>query len=74
MAVSIMGHEYYTPKDLAQLLRVSLPTAHKLVRQNRIPIIRIGSKMLFPAPEVRAYLRTTGILALEQLSSKVRNL
>jgi excisionase family DNA binding protein len=65
MPIKILGHEYYSPKELAELLNVSIPTAHKLIR-DKMPAVKIGAKILIPISEVLAYLNSLGIAELEE--------
>lgn len=46
----------YTPKEVTQVLGVSLTTVFKLIKQKEIPTIRIGRKVLIPKGKLKDWL------------------
>lgn len=44
--------EYLTRKEVAALLRISIPTLHELVKTGRLKAYRIGGRVLFNKSEV----------------------
>ena len=48
--------EYYTPEELAELLRVPKRTLEKWILQRRIPVIKVGRLNRFPRVEIQKRL------------------
>lgn len=46
--------KYYTRQEVADLLHISLPTLHGLMKKNAVKFIKIGKKTLFPQAELNA--------------------
>ncbi|AEM72922.1 helix-turn-helix domain-containing protein [Caldicellulosiruptor acetigenus] len=46
----------YTPKEAAQVLGISLTTVFKLIKQKKIPVIRIGRKVLIPKAKLKDWI------------------
>ena len=46
--------EYYTRKEVADILHISFPTLHSLMNKNAIRFIKVGKKTLFPSEELDA--------------------
>lgn len=46
--------KYYSRKDVADILHISYPTLHGLMKKNAIKYIKIGKKTLFPQEELDA--------------------
>lgn len=52
-----MSNEMITVKEVASYLRVSIPTAYKLVHSGEIPSVKIGGRYIVPREEFRAWLK-----------------
>ena len=50
------GH-YYTPADVARVLRVSRPRVYQLLRERRVPVIRVGQAILVHERDVQRLAR-----------------
>ncbi len=48
--------EYYTPAELAELLRIPKRTLEKWTLQRRIPVVKIGRLNRFPCLEIQKRL------------------
>lgn len=48
--------DYTEPQELAKAMRISTPTIYSLVRQNKIPFVKIGQLVRFDPVELRAWL------------------
>ena len=46
--------KYYSRKDVADILHISYPTLHGLMKKNAIKFIKVGKKTLFPQAELDA--------------------
>ena len=44
--------KYYSRKDVADILHISYPTLHGLMKKNAIKFIKVGKKTLFPQAEL----------------------
>ena len=49
---------YLTRKELAEYLKISLPTLHKLVNNGTIKAYKIGGSVRFKKTEIETYLKT----------------
>lgn len=54
--------EYYTPVELAELLRVPKRTLEKWTLQRRIPVIKCGRLNRFPRVEIQKRLLNGNLL------------
>lgn len=54
--------EYYTPEELAQLLRVPKRTIEKWTLQRRLPVIKCGRLNRFPRLEIQKRLLNGNLL------------
>jgi excisionase family DNA binding protein len=52
-----MSGEFFTPEELAQLLKVSKPAIYKWAQEGRIEVVRIGRTVRIPAGEVQRLIR-----------------
>jgi len=52
-----MEREFYTVKELAELLRVTPMTIYRLISRGEIPVHNIGGSKRLSRPDVEAYLR-----------------
>lgn len=50
----------YTVDEIAELLRISRPTAYDGIRDGKIPSIKIGRRLLVPKVAFDRYLETAG--------------
>lgn len=50
--------KYYTLTEFIQLVRISRPTAYKLIHEGKIPAIRVGKAWRIPRETLEVY--TTG--------------
>jgi excisionase family DNA binding protein len=48
---------FWTPRELAELLAVSIKTIYAWVAQDRIPVIRLGSAVRFDPVTTARWLR-----------------
>jgi excisionase family DNA binding protein len=48
--------EYYTPEELAELLRVPKRTLEKWTLQKRLPVVKVGRLNRFPRVEIEQRL------------------
>ena len=48
--------EFLTRKEVAALLRISIPTLHELIKTGKLKGYRIGGRVLFKKTEVEASL------------------
>lgn len=46
--------KYYSRKEVADILHISYPTLHGLMKKNAIKFIKVGKKTLFPKAELDA--------------------
>lgn len=46
MGIEILGKIFFSPREIAEMLKVSKPSVHKLVRHGVLESIRIGTKIL----------------------------
>lgn len=51
--------EYFTTRELAALLRVKERKIYDLVAQKALPMRRVTGKLLFPKPEIEAWIATS---------------
>ena len=52
----IEANDYYTPEQLAEVLRLSKYTVYAKIKKGEIPAFRLGRKMLIPVSEVETLL------------------
>ncbi|MBN1629919.1 MAG: helix-turn-helix domain-containing protein [Thermoleophilia bacterium] len=48
--------EYMTPKEVAERLKVDRITVYRMVKDGRLPVVRIGRGLRIPASAVAAML------------------
>ena len=48
---------YYTPAEVAQILRVSRPRVYQLLRDRRIRVVRVGQTILVHERDVQRLAR-----------------
>ena len=48
--------KYYTRDEVRQMLRISFPTLHGLMKKGAIKFIKVGKKTLFPKAELDAMI------------------
>ena len=48
----------YTPYDLTELLHLSKASVYKLIESGKLPVIRIGRKILISEQDLRAFLES----------------
>lgn len=46
--------KYYSRKDVADILHISYPTLHGLMKKNAVKYVKVGKKTLFPQAELDA--------------------
>ncbi len=46
----------YTPKEMAQVLGLSLTTVFRLIKKKEIPVIRVGRKVLIPKDKLKEWI------------------
>lgn len=47
---------YYTRDEVRQMLRISFPTLHGLMKKGAIKFVKVGKKTLFPKAELDAMI------------------
>ncbi len=62
-----MIEQHYSPKQIADLLGVSLMTISRMVKAGKFEIIRCGGRVLIPESAVRRFLDMNRILAKEDM-------
>ena len=50
-------NEYLTPKETADTLKVDRVTVYRMVKDGRLPVVRVGRGLRIPASAVAAILR-----------------
>ena len=57
-----MENEMITVREIAKYMRISLPTAYKLVNSGTIPHVKVGCRYIIPREGFFAWMRqnTTG--------------
>jgi excisionase family DNA binding protein len=58
--------EYLTRKEVAALLRISIPTLHQLIKTGKLKGYRIGGRVLFNKAEVEGSLEEIETLKYKQ--------
>lgn len=53
----------YTVEEVAELLKISRPSAYLAVKKGEIPIIRIGRRILIPVASLQKMLANAGSVA-----------
>jgi excisionase family DNA binding protein len=48
--------QFYTVKDVVEVLRLSRPTIHRRIKDGRIPATRIGARILIPGKFIEQLL------------------
>ncbi len=56
-----MENEMITVKEIAKYLRVSLPSAYKLVNSGAIPHVRVGCRYIIPRQAFHWWLAQSGV-------------
>jgi excisionase family DNA binding protein len=54
--------EFFTPEELAELLRIPKRTLEKWTLQRRLPVVKIGRLNRFPRVEIRKRLLNGSLL------------
>jgi excisionase family DNA binding protein len=54
--------EFYTPEELAALLRIPLRTLEKWTQQRRLPVVKVGRLNRFPRVEIQKRLLRGNLL------------
>ena len=54
--------EFYTPEELAALLRIPLRTLEKWTLQRRLPVVKVGRLNRFPRVEIQKRLLNGSLL------------
>lgn len=57
--------ELWTLAEVADFLRISVPSARRLQQGRRIPFIKVGGSVRFSKEDVRAYLAKRRVEAVE---------
>ena len=57
--------ELLTVKEVAELLRVSLPTVRRLQQARRLPFIKVGGCVRFAKSDIIEYLKRERIEAID---------
>ena len=62
-----MIEQHYSPKQIADLLGVSLMTISRMVKAGKFEIVRCGGRVLIPESAVRRFLDANRIRAKEDI-------
>ena len=54
--------EFYTPEELAALLRIPIRTLEKWTQQRRLPVVKVGRLNRFPCVEIQKRLLNGSLL------------
>jgi excisionase family DNA binding protein len=54
--------EFYTPEELAALLRIPIRTLEKWTQQRRLPVVKVGRLNRFPRVEIQKRLLNGNLL------------
>jgi excisionase family DNA binding protein len=54
--------EFYTPEELAALLRIPIRTLEKWTLQRRLPVVKVGRLNRFPRVEIQKRLLNGSLL------------
>jgi len=55
-----------TIPEVADLLKISVPTLRRLQRQRQIPFIKVGGRVRFSRSDVAAYLERRRVAPIDQ--------
>ena len=55
-----------TVPEVADLLKISVPTLRRLQRQRQIPFIKVGGCVRFSASDVASYLLRRRVMSIDQ--------
>ena len=55
------GPQYYTRKEVAELLHISLPSVHSLMNKGALKVTKIGSRTLIDAADLRSKISSGAI-------------
>jgi putative molybdopterin biosynthesis protein len=58
--------KYLTPRELTEVLRVSMSTVYRLVEGRHLPFYRFGRKLRFAMSDVEEYLRKSRVEMIEK--------
>ncbi|MCM8804822.1 MAG: helix-turn-helix domain-containing protein [Candidatus Omnitrophica bacterium] len=50
-------NKFLTTNEVKEIFRITYPTLWRWIRIKRIPFVRIGKKILFPADELEKWLK-----------------
>jgi len=54
---NLIGKKFITPKEFGELLRISQPTAYRLINSRKIPSYKIGNQTRLYREDVITYLK-----------------
>ena len=57
-ALRVVKEELFTKKEVASLLRCSMITVHRAIKQHRLGCYRIGSKVLIGESHIESFKRS----------------
>lgn len=52
-----MDNEMITVREIAKYLRISLPSAYKLVNTGSVPYVKVGNRYVIPRESFLSWLR-----------------
>lgn len=55
-----------TAPEVAELLKISVPTLRRLQRQRLIPFIKVGGSVRFSRSDIAEYLREQRVMSIDQ--------
>jgi excisionase family DNA binding protein len=58
---NLIGKKFLSPKELKDILGISLPTVYRLIDSRKLPVFKVGNSLRFLKEDVLTYLETNRI-------------
>jgi excisionase family DNA binding protein len=58
---NLIEKQFLSPKELKDVLGISLPTVYRLIDSRKIPVFKIGNSLRFFRDDIIAYLESNRI-------------
>jgi excisionase family DNA binding protein len=55
---NLVNKKFISPKELKEILGISLPTVYRLIESRKLPAFKIGNSLRFLREDIVAYLET----------------
>jgi len=62
---NLIDKQFLTPKELKDILGISLPTMYRLIDSRKIPVFKIGNSLRFFRDDIIAYLESHRIYQIK---------